>query len=96
MALKVRGVAKGGKTATAASPAGTKDKARGKDGLAKLVGNPPPPGVPGCGAFGGALPGAIAFGGGIISSIATATVPTAAAAARSSETILFYDFVNMN
>ena len=51
-------ISKGGNTATATNPKGTRAAAAGL-----VAGTPPPPGVPGWGAFGGALPGGIAFGG---------------------------------
>ena len=51
-------ISKGGKTATASNPRGTRAAA-----ARLLAGSPPPPGVPGWGAFGGALPGGIEAGG---------------------------------
>jgi len=42
----VLGLANGGKTATANKPRGSRAKDRDKDGIAVLVGNPPPPVVP--------------------------------------------------
>ena len=66
----VRGVAKGGKTATAVKPAGT--RARTLPGL--VLGWPPPPGDPGVG-----VPGGISPGGGLRAKIRTAVAKTVAA-----------------
>ena len=41
-------VANGGNTATGVNPAGTKAKLAVKVGMLLSIGEPPPPGVPGC------------------------------------------------
>ena len=82
MAGKVLGVAKGGNTATAVSPAGTKATAEAAEGLARIVGDPPPPSDPGWATPGGALPGAIADGAGFKSSCVAATAMVTASTVR--------------
>ena len=82
IAGKVLGVSKGGNTATAVKPAGTKATAEAATGLPTTLGDPPPPGDPGAGEPGGAPPAPIAGGAGIISIIVTAMVTAAAAAER--------------
>ena len=49
-------VAKGGKTATAVAPAGTKASDAAKVDILASLGEPPPPADPGCGEFPGASP----------------------------------------
>ena len=75
-------MAKGGNTATAIKPAGTKATADAADGLPATLGDPPPPGDPGVGEPGGAPPASIAGRAGIISIMVTATVTAATAAER--------------
>ena len=73
-------VAKGGKTATAVAPAGTRVKDAAKVGMLESVGEPPPPGVPGCGALRGARPLCWKFKSGIFMTIPIIIIPVAAAA----------------
>ena len=89
MAGRVRGVAKGGNTATgvptpasppesSSSSSFTKATANEENGLLKSVGKPPPkpPISPGWGTLGGALPGVIKDGGLAITIISTAAAAT--------------------
>ena len=72
-------VTKGGKTATAVAPAGTSAKDAAKVGMLASVGEPPPPGVPGCGEFPDTCPLCWKLKSGIIITMPTIETPRAAA-----------------
>ena len=93
IAGKVLGVSKGGNTATAVKPAGTKATAAAATGLVAMLGDPPPPGASGVGEPGGVFPGSMRGRVGIISikvaAIVTATAATARTGIRKMWRILF-------
>ena len=69
------------------APAGTSAKAVVKVEILLSVGEPPPPGVPGCGEFTDACPLCWKFKSGIIITIPTIPAPSAAVAGAATSSI---------